>query len=115
MKKLSHYISFVLILINSFAFAGEQPQTDKAKGIIISGKITDVKSNELLAGVKISCPNCQKTVYSDLEGNFFIYLDADTSENLKLEFSQVGYSSKTIDVKEIQSDTNDLYIDLRSE
>lgn len=105
----------VLILIASLGFAGEQPKAAKAKGIIISGKIADNKNNELLAGVKISCGNCEKTFYSDLEGHFFIYLETESSENLKLEFSQVGYSSKSLTIKEIQATSDNLIIDLQSE
>lgn len=102
-------------MISSFAIAGEQPKASKAKGIILSGKIVDPKNNELLAGVKIQCSNCDKTFYSDLNGNFFIYLEADTSQNLKLEFSQIGYSSKSLGVKELQAGSSELSIDLKSE
>ena len=103
------------MMVGTLVFAGEQPKAGKAKGILLSGKIMDVKSSELLAGVKISCSNCDKTFYSDLDGNFFIYLEADNSENLKLEFSQIGYSSKSLDIKELQAKSGDLYIDLKSE
>ena len=89
----------------------------KSRGFefILSGKIIDPKNNEYLAGVKIACANCQKTVYSDLDGNFFIYLEVNTDENLTLEFSQVGYSSKTLNLKEILANSGSLSIDLVSE
>lgn len=96
-------------------FAGEMPKTPKTKSMILSGKITDTKSNEYLAGVKIACTNCQKTVYSDLDGNFFIYLELNTDENLTLEISQVGYSSKTLNLKDLQANSGNLSIDLVSE
>lgn len=91
------------------------PKAPKTKSMILSGKITDTKSNEYLAGVKIACANCQKTVYSDLDGNFFIYLEVSTDENLTLEFSQVGYSSKTFNLKDLQANSGSLFIDLVSE
>mgnify|MGYP001128232935 FL=1 len=87
----------------------------KTKSLILSGKIIDQKSNEYLAGVKIVCDNCKKTVYSDLDGNFFIYLELNNDENLTLQFSQVGYSSKTLNLKEIQAKSGNLSIDLVSE
>ena len=96
-------------------FAGEMPKTPKTRSMILSGKITDTKSNEYLAGVKIACANCQKTVYSDLDGNFFIYLEVNADENLTLEISQVGYSSKTLNLQDLQSNFGSLSIDLASE
>lgn len=109
------YFLIVLVLMCSFAFAGEQPKAPKTKAIIISGKISDIKSNELLSGVKISCSNCGKTFYSNLDGKFFIYLETETNENIKLEFSQIGYSSKSLDIKELQGSSDNLSIDLKSE
>jgi hypothetical protein len=54
-------------------------------------------------------------VYSDLDGNFFIYLEVNTDENLTLEFSQVGYSSKTFNLQDLQANSGSLSIDLVSE
>ena len=82
---------------------------------MLSGKIIDQKNNEYLAGVKIACANCKKTVYSDLDGNFFIFLEVEAQENLNIEFSQIGYSSKSFNLKDLQSNSNGLYIDLESE
>lgn len=93
-------------------FAGEMPKPVKTKTMILSGKIIDHKNNENLAGVKIACSNCQKTFYSDLEGNFFIYLEVNASENLTLEISQIGYSSKTLNLQDLQANSGSLQIDL---
>lgn len=115
MKKEIIIIFILTIFVCGLSFAGEMPKPIKTKSIILSGKITDTKSNEYLAGVKIACVNCQKTVYSDLDGNFFIYLEVSTDENLTLEISQVGYSSKTLNIKELQLNSGNVYIDLESE
>ncbi|MGZ3884222.1 MAG: carboxypeptidase-like regulatory domain-containing protein [Bacteroidia bacterium] len=94
----------------------ETPKAPKTKSIImLSGKIYDNGNNELLAGVKIVCSNCSKTFYSDLDGRFFITLEAETTADLKLEFSQVGYSSRSLDVKELQTISDNISIDLQSE
>ena len=115
MKRRLNYFSLALVFINCFAFAGEQSLSDKAKNIIvISGKISDTNNNELLAGVKISCNNCEKTFYSDLDGYFFIHLDLVDSENLKIEFSQIGYYAKSIDFKKLLGSSGNTYIDLKS-
>lgn len=109
----------LLIILSLFicvlGFAGEMPKPVKTKTIILSGKIVDTNNNEYLAGVKIVCVNCQKTVYSDLDGHFFIYLNIISDENLTLEFSQIGYSSKTINLQDLQRNSGDLNIDLVSE
>lgn len=115
MIKLFSYISVLLIFISTSVSAGEKPKAPKGKAVIISGKILDVKSNELLAGVKISCTNCDKVFYSDLDGRFFIYLEVTGEQNLKLEFSQIGYSSKSLTLQELQADSDNLYVDLKSE
>ena len=66
----------LIILLSAFVcvlgFAGETPKEITPKSILLSGKIIDLKNNENLAGVKITCSNCEKIVYSDLEGNFFL-------------------------------------------
>ena len=110
----------ILIIIFSFfvcvlGFASETPKLTTSKTMILSGKIIDTNNNEYLAGVKIACASCQKTVYSDLDGRFFIYLEVTSDENLTLEFSQVGYSSKTLNLKDFQANSGDLNIDLVSE
>jgi len=115
MKKEIILIIILSVFVCVLGFAGELPKPAKTKSIILSGKIIDIKSNEYLAGVKIACANCNKTVYSDLDGNFFIYLEITNDENLTLEFSQVGYSSKTLNLQDLQNHSGNLSIDLASE
>ncbi len=115
MKKEILLIIILSVFVCVLGFAGEMPKASKTRTMILSGKIMDPKNNESLAGVKIVCANCQKTVYSDLDGNFFIYLEVSTAENLTLEFSQVGYSSKTLNLQDFQANSGSLSIDLTSE
>jgi hypothetical protein len=114
-KKEIIIIFILTVFVCVLGFAGEMPKTSKTKSLILSGKIIDLKNNEYLAGVKIACTNCKKTVYSDLDGNFFIYLEVNSDENLTLEFSQVGYSSKTLNLQDLQVSAGNLFIDLISE
>ena len=107
--------SLALIFTTFFAFAGDKPVKDKVKSFVISGIISDANNNELLVGVKISCNNCEKVFYSDLDGYFYINLEVVDSENMKIEFSQIGYDAKSIDFKELSgSPSNNIYIDLKS-
>ena len=115
MKKEVILIIILSVFVCVLGFAGEMPKVSKTKSIILSGKVIDPKNNEYLAGVKIACANCQKIVYSDLDGNFFIYLEVNTDENLIVEFSQVGYSSKTLNLQELQTNSSNISIDLVSE
>lgn len=87
----------------------------KEKTILFSGKIIDFNRNELLAGVSITTTNGEKTIYSDLNGNFFIHLKVKDSDNFKLEFSQVGYVTKTLTLADLTSSTSNLEIDLTEE
>jgi hypothetical protein len=115
MKKDLILIIILSLFVCVLGFSGEMPKPVKAKSIILSGKVIDPKSNEYLAGVKIDCSNCHKTVYSDLDGNFFIYLEIKTNENLTLEFSQIGYFSKTYTLQELRHNSGNLNVDLVSE
>ena len=115
MKKEIIIIFILTVFVCVLGFAGEIPKPIKTKTMTLSGKIVDNKNNEYLAGVKIACANCQKTVYSDLDGNFFIYLEINTDENLTLEFSQVGYSSKTLNLQDLQANSSSIFVDLVSQ
>jgi hypothetical protein len=115
MKKEIILIIILSVFVCVLGFAGDKPKVNNTKSIILSGKIIDFKNNENLAGVKISCSNCEKTFYSDLDGNFFIYLEITPSENLTLDISQIGYSSKILNLKELQGNSSNLQIDLESE
>ena len=115
MKKEVILIIILSLFVCVLGFAGELPKPVKARTFILSGKILDKQNNESLAGVKIACADCKKTVYSDLDGNFFIYLETSSAKSLTLEFSQVGYSSKTFNLQDLQANPGNLQIDLQSE
>ena len=50
-----------------------------------------------------------------IEGNFFLSFQVNTNEENKIEFSQIGYFSQALDVKDLQSNSGNLKIDLISE
>ena len=107
-------ILLLLVVCSGHMLAGERPQA-ATKTVIISGKISDPKSNELLAGVKIECEACGKVVYSDLDGRFFIHLQLEASQNPEIEFSQVGYNVKSLKLQDIGANAGNLLVDLEQE
>lgn len=67
----------------------------------ITGKITDLKTAETLAGACITY-NGQK-IYSDLEGNFLIKNFVPTSKEIKI--SLISYEDKMIEIDSEESST----------
>lgn len=107
-------ILLLAVLCSGHLLAGERPKA-ATRTIMISGKVSDPKNNELLAGVKIECEACGKVVYSDLDGRFFFYLQVEASQNAAIEFTQVGYSSKILKLQDIGANAGNLEISLEQE
>lgn len=112
MIKTVSFLFALCFFCHEFSFAVKPPKVKK--GLVLYGKIMDSVNNEFLPGVKITCQNDEKVVYSDLNGNFFIYLDNPSSENIILEFHQVGYSTKSLNLKAFQASFSNLQVDLES-
>ena len=111
------YILSILLFLSVLSgpvFAGEHPKTP-SRTIMVSGIITDAVNNEALAGVKIECEGCQKVIYSDLDGRFFMYLQVEAKQDIKFEITQVGYISKTLSLQEVSAGAGNLKVDLISE
>ncbi len=107
-------ILLLVVVCSGHLLAGEFPKA-APKTIMISGKVSDPKNNELLAGVKIECEACGKVVYSDLDGRFFIYLQVEASQHAAIAFTQVGYNTKTLQLQEIGANAGNLEIRLEQE
>jgi hypothetical protein len=111
----------VLLLIVTFlcqvnGFGEEKPKNIHPSSIILSGQIIDAENNEKLAGVRITCGSESNIIHSNLDGKFFIYIkDRSLLEKTHIEFSQIGYGSKTISLNDIKTNCASLTIDLRSE
>jgi hypothetical protein len=84
----------------------------KEKTIVISGRILDGNQNETLPGVSITTTGSEKTMYSDLNGYFFIYVKIKDVNEFKLEFSQIGYRTKTLTAAELDSFNSNLEVNL---
>jgi TonB-dependent receptor len=93
---------FTLILSIGI-FALSQAQTIKLSGKINNGK------NEPLAGVSVKIVGATGGTSSDLEGRFSLNLS--TGKKYTLEFSAIGYASKTVSEVEVSSgQSNELNI-----
>jgi hypothetical protein len=112
--KIKIFFTLVLFLViaNSKCIASNDP---KEITFMFSGKILDANHNELLSGVSITATNCEKTIYSDLNGNFFIYIKVKDAETFKLEFAQVGYNTKTLTLADLSGKTSNLEVNLIEE
>ncbi len=113
MKQIVKIFIFFICLLNVASTSANNNPNEKT--IMISGKIIDLNHNESLAGVSITTSLAEKTIYSDLNGNFYIYLKVKDTSNFKIEFSQIGYASKTLSYKEISSNSNNIEITLTEE
>jgi hypothetical protein len=82
---------FFIVMINT-TLANNGP---KERTIVLSGKVLDHNQNETLSGVSIRSTASEQTIYSDLNGHFFMYIKIKDEKEFKLEFSQVGYRTKT--------------------
>lgn len=105
---------FITIFLTS-AFTSYSNNEPKERTILLSGKVIDVNSNELLAGVSITASQAEKTIYSDLKGNFFISLKIKDTNDFKLEFSQIGYTSKTLYLADLTQNSGNIEITLTEE
>ena len=87
----------------------------KEKTIVLSGKVLDLNHNETLSGVSITTTASEKTIYSDLNGRFYIYVKIKDEKEFKLEFSQIGYHTKTFTAKDLGMFSPSLEINLIEE
>jgi hypothetical protein len=112
--KIKIFFTLILFFVigSNLCIANNDP---KERTIIFSGKIIDANHNELLAGVSITATNCEKTIYSDLNGNFFIYIKLKDDKEFKLEFTQVGYNTKTLTLADLSGQTSNLEVNLIEE
>lgn len=115
MNKLITILALMLLTLCTVTLKAVEHPKSTVKTILLSGKIQDSGNNETLAGVKISCVQCHKIIYSGLDGTFVLYLEVNSTENVNIEFSQVGYTTKTLSTKEFPSFSANLDVKLVSE
>jgi len=77
--------TFIILLINSAAFAQSPPAT-------ITGKVTDAQTNETLVGVTVSVKGTTKGVFTDAGGTYAVAAEPTAI----LVFKYIGY--KTVEI-----------------
>jgi len=108
---ISSKIIFTLITLFVFQINVSLSTNDpKEKTFLLSGKILDRNHNETLPGVSINTTCSENTMYSDLNGHFFMYIKIKDEKEFRLEFSQVGYYTKTLTVADIEAMTCNLEV-----
>ena len=92
MKTNSSLRSFVLLVFFSFCFTA----TQFAQQAIISGKVTDVQTGEVLIGAHIFIEGTSLGSSADQNGNYT--LTGVSSGEHQLSSSYIGYESKTVSI-----------------
>ena len=100
---MKRYLRWALSLLSIVLVSFTQAQTVK-----LSGKVANEK-NEPLAGVSVKIIGSQGGATTDIEGRFTLNLS--TGKKYELEFSAVGYETKSVsDVEVISGQVNELNI-----
>ena len=76
MKKLFTFI--IIIILGNIAIAGNNNNPDNANTKLVSGKVIDKNSGEEIVGAEIKIDD--KTIYTDLNGNFSAIINTTKSE-----------------------------------
>ena len=70
MKKL--LIILMLSTLSLFAISSNDPTNSNNSNVsIVKGRVLDIKTNEVLAGVLVSILNTNYKTYTDLDGTFY--------------------------------------------
>jgi hypothetical protein len=80
------------LLLSQFLFA----QTETVK---LAGKVVDQESGSALAGATIIVEGANKTIRTDVEGNFFVMVEK--GKKIVLKISNVGYGVKVVNEVEV--------------
>lgn len=101
---LRTFLTGIFAIVFTVAFS-------QAKYIKVSGKITDASNNEPLVKASIIIEGLQKGTSTDVEGNFFLTLEAGKKYTIKV--TSIGYQTKLLtDYQALQSDNAVLNITL---
>ena len=93
-------IKQVIILLVFFlsSFSSFASNDDK---LVLTGKVNDITTQESLAGVKVYVEGTTISTYTDLNGNYVLFVPKTLSG--KLIFSTLSYSENKLDIKTASS------------
>lgn len=95
MRNLFYLFSITLFTVTNISPAISQTQNSLDTKTYILGKVISAKDNNGISGVKIYLKNSNRTIFSDINGDFLIELLYDKEE---VEFIKDGYISKKCDL-----------------
>jgi len=109
-------IIFIIVLSSIFTIFANASDKDKNKEVVppvtsmnINGVITDVDTNETLAGVLVTIEGTEIKTLTDLDGKFsFDGLEVD---DYKLKVSYISY--KDMEIQHIDADSHNKSLDLK--
>ncbi|MEI8048815.1 MAG: carboxypeptidase-like regulatory domain-containing protein [Bacteroidota bacterium] len=95
-KKLSIVLFALTMIIGNCVFAaGDNATVTPNAKASISGKVSDTKTGESLAGVAIQVEGTNTKAYTDLDGSFTV--DGLTPGNYNLVLSLISYKSSLVE------------------
>ena len=105
-------LSLVIALIINPGNWSENPSDTKNNGQVLSGKIIESGSGEVLTGVEIEIIGSGEKYYSDFDGEFEI-TGLDPSKEIYLRITYISYKNKII--KGLNPGNRDLIIKLQND
>ncbi len=84
------------LLLVCFVVLQEQIWANEGGKVVVSGKVSDKLTNETLAGVKIYVEGTTIYTYTDLNGNYTLFVPSSSAT--KLIYSSVSYSENKLDL-----------------
>lgn len=97
-KKTAAILIFIFLLAFDI-FSNNDPHQSK----IISGKIMDKQTGELLTGAKIQLKGADTFCYTDMDGAFILVLNA--SEKMEVTINMPGYQPLILKTNQIFSNS----------
>jgi len=109
------FILAATLIFSAFAFAngeneGKEPKSS-SNAVILTGKVTDNQTGEVLTGVKIELSGTKLAAYTDFDGSYNIALpDKGT---YKVNYQLITYETVTGQKVETKGNTIELDIKLK--
>lgn len=96
-----------MVLMTGFTKAGNGDNNNSSNSNntkVLTGKVTDKETGEVLAGVKIQIKGTDTFCYTNLEGSFVLTVSVNDKPEVSLDV--VGYDPMTLPASEIGFNTS---------
>jgi hypothetical protein len=107
------FILAAILIFSAFAFANGENEVKEPKSsinaVMLTGKVTDNQTGEVLTGVKIELPGTKLAAYTDFDGSYKIALpDKGT---YKVNYQLITY--ETVTGQEVETKGNTIELDIK--